>query len=138
MSKFAVYEIFNALDSITNTFDRQASLKTVPDSIQQILYYWINPAVTTNLPSDDPPFTSHNDINTHNSLWAEIRRLKIFVNGGGYDHLPTNKRQALFIAMLEYIHPHDAALVLNMKNKVWPYTTFSIEDVREVFPTIFD
>lgn len=138
MSKFAVHEIFNALNSIDNRADRLASLRTIPNSIQQILYYWLNPKVTFNLPEGKPPFTSHNDINTHNAFWSEIRRLKIFVNGGGYDQLPSNKRETLFVSMLEYIHPKDAELLLNMKEKVWPYETFTAEDVREVYPAIFD
>jgi hypothetical protein len=36
--------------------------------------------------------------------------------------------------MLEYIHPKDARLVLNMKDKIWPYETLTVDDIKEAFP----
>lgn len=134
MAKHAVYEIFDLLDKVSVKEDRIASLKTIPDSVQAVLKYWLHPDIKFNIPEGEPPFNSHNDVNTHNAFWSEIRRLPIFLVGGGYDHLPNGKRESLFISMLEYIHPKDARLVLNMKDKIWPYETLTVEDVKEAFP----
>lgn len=136
MSKFAVHEIFDTLNTIVDTEARRQSLRSVPDSIKKILHWWINDNIKFNLPEGAPPFTTQNDVNTHNAFWSEIRRLPIFIVGGGYDHLTNNKREQLFVGMLEYIHPKDAELVINLKEKVWPYEVFTIEDVKEVFPEL--
>lgn len=136
MSKYAVFEIFETLNSIEDKENRLESLKTIPNNIQQLLYFWLNPDVVFLLPESDPPFTKANSVNTHNVFWSDIRRVKIFIKGFEYDNLNSSRREQLFISMLENIHPKDAELLLNIKNRVWPYNTFQQSDVAEVFPTI--
>lgn len=138
MAKHALYEIFDLLDKVPDKEGRIASLKTIPDSVKTVLKYWLHPDIKFNIPEGEPPFESHNAVNTHNAFWSEIRRLPIFIVGGGYDHLTNGKRESLFISMLEYIHPKDARLVLNMKDKIWPYETLTVDDIKEAFPGLLE
>jgi hypothetical protein len=47
-------------------------------------------------------------------LYKEARRLRIFIQGGGYDNLEKVKRENLFISLLEDIDNGDAELLCKM------------------------
>jgi hypothetical protein len=67
------------------------------------------------LPKGEPPFTPAEEPTA--SLMDKSKTLRYFVKGGPGEKLPAAKREAMFIELLESIHPDDAQLVLWMKDK---------------------
>ena len=68
-------------------------------------------------------------------LFKETRRLRIFINGGGYDDLNQVKRENLFISLLEDIDNSDAELLCKMIEKK-PLKGLSHKTVVEAFPDL--
>ena len=66
------------------------------------------------IPDTPPPWKKNDYIGVEGMLYKEARRLKIFVQGGGYDDLKSIKREQLFISLLEDIDNGDAELLCKM------------------------
>lgn len=66
------------------------------------------------IPDTPPPWKKNDYVGVEGMLYKEARRLRIFVQGGGYDHLNTIKREQLFISLLEDIDNNDAELLCKM------------------------
>jgi hypothetical protein len=67
------------------------------------------------LPKGAPPYTPAE--NPSASLMDKSTTLRYFVKGGPGEKLPAARREAMFIELLESIHPKDAQLVLWVKDK---------------------
>jgi len=67
------------------------------------------------LPKGEPPYTPAE--NPKASLMDKSTTLRYFVKGGPGEKLPPAKREAMFIELLESIHPKDAQLVIWVKDK---------------------
>ena len=70
-------------------------------------------------------------------LLAEVRRLYLFIKGGN-PNLTKIKREALYIEMLESIHPEDAKLLINIKDKKIPYKGVTLKIIKEAFPNLIE
>lgn len=66
------------------------------------------------IPDTPPPWKKNDYIGVEGMLYNEVRRLKIFVQGGGYEKLDKIKRESLFISLLEDIDNNDAELLVKM------------------------
>lgn len=85
------------------------------------------------LPEGEPPYTASEEHNHPSNLLRENTKFAYFVKGGKGDKLLKAKREKIFLAMLEGIHPEDAKVVIDMINKKPPkYITRPI--VQEAFP----
>lgn len=98
-------------------------------ALQDIIQYALHPAITWDLPPGDPPYTPTSFLDQENMLYSELRKFRLFVNGGG-SRLSPVKLENLFIQILESIHPKDAQLVLLVKDRKLPkgITPSVIED----------
>lgn len=95
------------------------------NKLHLLLSYMFDPRVKFKLPVDDtpesdPPYTPMDAENTEHLLYHEVKRLYIFCERPG-DNLSENRRQFLFIRMLESVHPDDAKLLLGVVRKQSPY-----------------
>jgi len=90
------------------------------------------------LPETAPPWkTNQLEDEAKTMLYREARRMKIFIEGGGYDDMKPVKREALFIKLLEDIDNDDAKLIAhNMLShtKVKGLTKATLE---EAYPDLF-
>lgn len=66
------------------------------------------------IPDTPPPWKKNDYVGVEGMLYNEVRRLRIFVQGGGYEKLDKVKRESLFISLLEDIDNNDAELLVKM------------------------
>ena len=55
---------------------------------------------------------------------------------GGHDGLTQLRRESLFISMLESLHPKEAMVVIQVKDKKLKYRGLTYKLVKETFPEI--
>jgi len=82
--------------------------------LKTILKFMYDPSVEFLIPNTAPPWKKNGYVGVEGMLYKETRRLRIFVKGGGYDHLEQVKREQLFISLLEDIDDNDAELLCKM------------------------
>jgi hypothetical protein len=85
------------------------------------------------LPEGDPPYKPNLAPETHNVLHSEARKMYLFVEGGRND-LKQLRREALFVELLESVHPNDAKILLSIKDKRLTYPGVTPSIVNLAFP----
>lgn len=105
-------------------------------AILTVLKLCFDPNVTWLLPEGAPPYKPCEYPNIENMLYAEARRLYLFVEGGN-PNLTTLKRERMFIDLLESISPEDAKLLTSIKDKTMPYEGITKDLVKKAFPELF-
>jgi len=101
--------------------------------LKTILKYMYDPNVKFLIPDSPPPWKKNDYIDVQGMLYKETRRLRIFIEGGGYDNLDQVKRERLFISLLEDIDNDDAELLCKMIAQK-PLKGLSRAVVNEAFP----
>ena len=106
-------------------------------ALRQILIANFDDSVISMLPEGDVPF-EQNDVpedTEHTKLIHEYRKLYLFFKGGA--NLSQNRREMLFIQLLEGLHKGEAEVLCLMKDKKlgkrWKITKQCVE---EAFPQI--
>ena len=90
------------------------------------------------LPDSAPPWKENQfEDEAKSLLFREARRLRIFVKGGGYDHLPQIKRETLFIQLLQDIDNDDAKLLANNMLSHKAVKGLTRKTLEEAYPTLF-
>ena len=105
-------------------------------ALGNILVYAYSPDIKWLLPEGDPPYSSTRYIDQEGNLFSEIRRLYLFVEGGN-PGLKQNRREALFVAMLETVDASDAKLLCAMKDRKLPYKSLTSKLILEAFPGLY-
>lgn len=111
--------------SLSEIINKAAELKAVQEKIdwlrkndsqplRTILKYTYDKNVKFLIPDTPPPWKKNSYIGVEGMLFKETRRLRIFVEGGGYDNLNQVKRENLFISLLEDVDNNDAELLCKM------------------------
>ena len=103
--------------------------------LKTILKYMYDTDVEFLIPNTPPPWKKNGYVGVEGMLYKETRRLRIFVKGGGYDHLDQVKREQLFISLLEDIDDKDAELLCKMIAQK-PLKGLSRAVVHEAFPDL--
>ncbi len=130
--------------SISEIVNKTAELKTEKEKVEwlqknsnpalrMVLKYTYDPSVEFLIPNTPPPWKKNSYVGVEGMLYAEARRLKIFIKGGGYDNLNRVKREQLFISLLEDIDNNDAELLCKMIAKK-PLKGISKSVVETAFP----
>jgi hypothetical protein len=107
--------------------------KSIP--LMTVLNIMYNKDVDLLIPNTPPPWKKNGYVGVEGMLYKETRRLKIFVKGGGYDHLERVKREKLFISLLEDIDDNDAELLCKMIAQK-PLKGLSRSVVSEAYPEL--
>lgn len=103
--------------------------------LKTVLKYMYDPKVEFLIPDTPPPWKKNDYVGVEGMLYKEVRRLRIFVKGGGYDQLDRVKREQLFISLLEDIDNKDAELLCKMIAQK-PLKGLSRAVVSEAFPDL--
>ena len=105
-------------------------------ALKEILRYTYDPKIKFLLPSGNPPYNSVVD-ETENPtyLYGLVRKLYLFVEGGN-PNLKSQRREYLFIELLESVHPKEAELLLQMKDKKLKCNGLTYNLVKETFPRL--
>jgi hypothetical protein len=133
--KLGIAEILEQISKIPKKVDKLAELhKHAGNStLLTILQGAFDPRVEWLLPEGMPPYKKSNLHDLENILYAEARKLYLFVKGGN-DNLKPLRREALFIQLLESLAPADADLLCYVKDKKMPYKGITQQLVKEAFP----
>ena len=105
-------------------------------ALRTILQGIFHPNIKLDLPEGDPPYIPDPAPLGHSpsSLHVEIRKVKYFF--GPTMAQKKMKREEIFIGMLESVHPKEADLLLQMKNKKLNCVGLTYELAEEVFPEL--
>lgn len=85
------------------------------------------------LPEGAPPYKPNPYPGQELRLFAENRRLYLFIEGQS-PNINRVRREQLFIEILEAVSPDDALLLIAMKDKMMPYGGITGELIAEAFP----
>ena len=122
-----------AVDTYTPLFsevlDKVAKLKTKDekiahlrkyntDALRMVIKASFDPKIEWSLPEGEVPYTPAEapEGTEHNVLAHEARKLYHFIKGGN-PQLTQNKREAMFVQMLEGLHENEAKLLVAAKDK---------------------
>ena len=105
-------------------------------ALREILKYAFHPDIKFLLPPGNPPYKSVVDETDNPTyLYGLVRKLYLFVEGGNPNH-NTTRREYLFIEMLESIHPLEAKLLLQVKDKKIKCRGLTYNLIKETFPEL--
>ena len=105
-------------------------------ALKEILKYTYDPNIKFLLPPGNPPYKYVVD-ETENPtyLYGLVRKLYLFVEGGN-PNLKSQRREYLFIELLESIHPKEAEILLQVKDKKLKCNGLTYNLVKETFPRL--
>ena len=106
------------------------------DSLRMVIKSSFDPKIIWALPSGEVPYKGNDaPIGTeHNVLAYEARKLYHFLEGGNND-ISQNKRETMFVQMLEGLHESEADVLVASKDKILhqKYKGLSDNVVKEAF-----
>ena len=115
-------------------------LKNDSVALKSILGAAFDPSIKFLLPPGAPPYRDYlGDTNEPNPtyLYSQIRKIYLFIEGGRND-LSQVKREQIFITMLEAVHPKEAELLLQVKEKKIKCKGLTYNLVKETFPDLLN
>ena len=88
------------------------------DALRMVIKASFDPKIEWALPAGDVPFTRNDapEGTEHSSLSYESRKLYHFIRGGN-PQITQNKREAMFVQMLEGLHESEADVLVAAKDK---------------------
>ena len=137
----AVPPLFNEIAmKVNNAKDKPRKLKVLRDhdsvALRQVLRGAFDPKIEWALPKGEVPYTVNDaPIGTdHTILSQEAKRLYLFVKGGD-DTVKQNKRELLFVQLLEGLSAEEAEFLVAVVNKKVnnKYKGFTANLVKEAF-----
>jgi hypothetical protein len=136
--RLGIFEVLKKASEMPSFPERVAFLRSQDNgALKMILKYALDPNIEWDLPDTDPPYKPTIHPGQENMLMAEARRLYLFIKGGN-PNLKQLRREALYIELLETVHPEDAILLNHAKNKKLPYKNITIKLVNEAFPGLIE
>jgi hypothetical protein len=135
-----VSELFLEASKIRTRQGRIDSLrKNNSPILRDMISLAYHPAYIWLLPKGVPPYTPNPmPYDAFGVLTKEVGRLKEFIFGASPNQntmLP-QKREKLFIDLLEMVHPDDARLLCHIKDKRIPYPFLTYSLCQEAFPDL--
>jgi len=137
-NRLLIYEIF---EKVGKAKTKDEKIKILRDNettaLKDVLQGIYDSRVEWLLPKGSPPPYEPADARSapSNLLRQNIQFAYFHKLGKGKDMMPV-KREALFIRLLESIHPKDAELVIDMINKKAPAKTITKTIAEEAFPNL--
>ena len=105
-------------------------------AFREILKYAFDPNIKFLLPPGNPPYNSVvDDSDNPTYLYGLVRKLYLFVEGCNPNLKPA-RREYLFIELLESLHPSEADLLLQVKDKKIKCRGLTYNLVKETFPNL--
>ena len=131
-----VNEILSIADSLPTKQDRIKFLvDNQSEPLKMVLKYALDPNIKWLLPKGEVPYKKNKEEEFRNVFYSEARKLYLFIEGGN-DNLKQNRREYLFIQLLESIDPKDAELLVSVKDKKLPYKNITPNLVKKAFPDL--
>ena len=106
------------------------------DTLRAVIKSSFDPKIKWALPYGDVPYIRNEapEGTEHNMLSYEARKLYHFIEGGN-NRLAQNRREMMFVQMLEGLHPDEADILVAAKDKILhqKYKGLSDNVVKEAF-----
>ena len=133
----SLQKILREVAKAKNKDEKKATLIRYDNgALREILKHAFHPDIKFLLPTGNPPYKSVvDDSDNPTYLYGLIRKLYLFVEGGNPNLKPA-RREYLFIEMLESIHPQEAELLLQVKDKKIKCRGLTYNLVKETFPEL--
>jgi hypothetical protein len=112
-------EILQAVSSAKTKASKIKLLQENRSPALVALFVWnFDPSIESALPEGEVPYTPNDSptVDSQSKLASQYRTLYNYVKGGN-DSLKRTRREALFIELLESLHPDEAELVCLVKDK---------------------
>lgn len=137
--RISISEILAKVDTFQKTEDKINWLQQNDNpALRIILKNTYDKSVEFLVPDTPPPWKPNDfEDEAKSLLYREARRLRIFVKGGGYDHLPQMKREQLFISLLEDVDNDDAHTLCKMISKK-SFKGLQRKTVMKAFPDLIE
>ncbi len=136
--KNAIGEILNRIATTKGTAAKVIALQEVETvQLKQVLRLIYDDTIEFLLPDTPPTFKENELVDLDTMLYREARRLRIFFKGGGYDNLNKNRREALFIQLLEDLNPSDSRMLAENMISHTPIKGITKKTLEAAFPTLF-
>jgi len=130
--------IFEDIASANSFEARQKVLKdNESNPLKDLLRYAFHPDIKFALPDGDPPYKCIGSPDEYNPtyLYPNIKKFYLYIEGG-HDGLTPLRREQLFVNMLEGLHPAEAKVVLQVKDKKLKFRGLTYKLVKTTFPEI--
>ena len=122
-----------------NSFGARQKVLLENESIplKDLLKYAFHPDIKFALPTGEPPYKTIGSPDEYNPtyLYPNIKKFYLYIEGG-HDGLTQLRREQLFVLMLESLHPTEAAVVLQVKDKKLKFRGLTYKLVKDTFPEI--
>ena len=137
--RISIAEIIDKTATFTKKQDKIDWLrKNDNPPLRVVLKYTYDNSIKFLIPDTPPPWTKNEfEDEAKSLLYREARRLRIFIEGGGYDNLNQIKREQLFISLLEDVDNDDAEKLCVMITKK-PFKGITKKTVMEAFPDLIE
>ena len=132
-----ISEILEKVSKVKSKKEKVAFLKQFDsDALRMVIKSSFDPKIVWLLPEGPVPYVPNDapEGTEHTDLAYEARKLYNFIKGGN-GQISQNKREALFVQMLEGLHPDEAQLLVAAKDKALhkEYKGLSTNVVKEAF-----
>ena len=116
---------------------KKVLLENESNQLKELLKYAFHPDIKFALPPGKPPYKTIGSPDEYNPtyLYPNIRKFYLYIEGG-HDGLTQLRREQLFIQMLESLHPKEAEVVIQIKDKKLNYRGLTYKLVKTTFPEI--
>lgn len=135
----SITEIITEAGSFSKKQDKITFLREWDNpALRIVLKYTYDSSVKFLIPDTAPPWTPNEfEDEAKSLLYREARRLRIFIEGGGYDNLNQIKREQLFISLLEDVDNDDAHTLVHMISKK-SFKGLTKKAIMEAFPDLIE
>ena len=130
-------EILDKVSKLKTKKEKVAHLQQYnSDALRMVIKSSFDPKIKWALPEGGVPFIPNDapEGTEHNMLSYEVRKLYHFIEGGN-NSIHQNKRESMFVQMLEGLHEDEANLLVSAKDKTLhqTYKGLSKNVVMEAF-----
>lgn len=130
-----VFEVLQKVSTAKKKAEKISILKQNDSAaLRTIIQGCYHPKINLDLPEGDPPYEECDIHNAPSNLHRKWKDFGYFT-GSHTKKLGKIKIERMFIQLLESIHPEDAKVVLQMKEKK-PFKGISSALVKEVYPNL--
>ena len=116
---------------------KKVLLENESKPLKELLKYAFHPDIKFALPPGKPPYKTIGSPDEYNPtyLYPNIRKFYLYIEGG-HDGLTQLRREQLFVQMLESLHPKEAEVVIQIKDKKLNYRGLTYKLIKTTFPEI--
>lgn len=136
---FSISEILKKADEAKSSAEKVKILQTFQNEVlKRILKCCFDPNVKFLVPKGPVEYERSRLVESHSVLYAQAKKLYIFIDGESPPNLTEKRRELLFREFLSSLDPKDAELMISVKDKKLPYKSLTKTVVKKAFPELFN